>query len=57
MALHAGLECGLFSKKLPDLDCVSIGPQMHDVHTTRERVEMASVERTWKFILAVLQEL
>lgn len=57
VALHAGLECGLFSKKLPDLDCVSIGPQMHDVHTTRERVEIASVERTWKFILAVLQEL
>lgn len=57
VALHAGLECGLFSEKLPDLDCVSIGPQMHDVHTTRERVEIASVERTWKFLLAVLAQL
>lgn len=57
VALHAGLECGLFSKKLSDLDCVSIGPQMYDVHTSRERVEIASVERTWRFLLAVLQEL
>ena len=57
VALHAGLECGLFSEKIPNLDCVSIGPQMYDVHTSRERVEIASVERTWRFLLAVLQEL
>ena len=36
-AIHAGLECGLFMEKLPGLDCVSIGPQMHDIHTSRER--------------------
>lgn len=57
VAIHAGLECGLFSEKIPNLDCVSIGPQMYDVHTSRERVEIASVERTWRFLLAVLQEL
>ncbi len=56
-ALHAGLECGLFSEKLPGLDCVSIGPQMHDIHTSRERLEIASTERTWKFLLEVLKNL
>ena len=45
------------SEKLPGLDCVSIGPNMHDIHTSRERLEIASTERTWKFLLAVLQEL
>lgn len=56
-AIHAGLECGLFSEKLPGLDCVSIGPQMHDIHTTRERLEIASTERTWNFLLEVLKSL
>ena len=56
-AIHAGLECGMFSEKLPGLDCVSIGPQMHDIHTSRERLEIASAERTWKFLLEVLKNL
>ena len=56
-AIHAGLECGLFSEKLPGLDCVSIGPQMHDIHTSRERLEIKSTERTWKFLLEVLKNL
>lgn len=56
-AIHAGLECGLFSEKLPGLDCVSIGPQMHDIHTSRERLEIASTERTWRFLLEVLKNL
>lgn len=55
--IHAGLECGLFSEKLPGLDCVSIGPQTHDIHTTRERLEIASTERTWNFLLEVLKSL
>ncbi len=57
VAIHAGLECGLLSEKLSGLDCVSIGPQMHDIHTSRERLEIASTERTWKFLLAVLKAL
>ena len=57
VAIHAGLECGLFSEKLPGLDCVSIGPQMHDIHTSREKLEIASTERTWKFLLEVLKAL
>ena len=56
-AIHAGLECGLLSQKLPGLDCVSIGPQMHDIHTTRERLEIASTERVWNFLLEVLKNL
>lgn len=56
-AIHAGLECGIFSQKLPGLDCVSIGPDIHDIHTTRERLDIASTERLWKFLLEVLKNL
>ena len=57
VALHAGLECGLFSEKVEGLDCVSIGPQMYDIHTSHERLEIASTQRTWDFLLAVLKAL
>ena len=57
LAIHAGLECGLLGDKLPGLDCVSIGPQMHDIHTSREKLEIASTERTWNFLLEVLKNL
>ncbi len=57
VAIHAGLECGILSDKLPGLDCVSIGPQMHDIHTSRERLDIASTERTWNFLLEVLKAL
>lgn len=57
LAIHAGLECGLLGEKLPGLDCVSIGPQMHDIHTSREKLEIASTKRTWEFLLEVLKKL
>ena len=57
VAIHAGLECGILSDKLPGLDCVSIGPEMHDIHTSRERLGIASTERTWKFLLEILKNL
>lgn len=57
VAIHAGLECGLLSEKLPGLDCVSIGPVMHDIHTSREKLDIASTERTWQFLLEVLKQL
>lgn len=57
LAIHAGLECGLLCEKLPDLDCISIGPQMHDIHTSREKLDIASTKRTWEFLLAVLKAL
>lgn len=57
VAIHAGLECGLFSEKIPGLDSVSIGPQMYDIHTSRERLNIASTERTWNLILGILKAL
>jgi len=56
-AIHAGLECGFFLGKIPELDCVSIGPDMKDIHTTEETMSISSVKRTWEFILKVLEEL
>ena len=57
VAIHAGLECGLLSEKLSGLDCVSIGPNMKDIHTSRERLEIASTKRTWEFLLEVLKRM
>lgn len=57
VAIHAGLECGLLSDKLPGLECVSMGPDLLDIHTSRERMDIASVQRTWAYLLAVLQAL
>ena len=57
VAIHAGLECGILGEKIPGLDCVSVGPQMHDIHTSREKLEIESTERTWKFLLEVLKNL
>ncbi len=55
VAIHAGLECGIFAGKLEGMDCVSFGPNMLDIHTTEERIEIASVERTWRFLLKTLE--
>ena len=57
VSIHAGLECGLLSDKKPGLDCVSIGPQMHDIHTSREKLDIASTGRVWEYLLALLKEL
>ena len=57
VAIHAGLECGLLGEKIPGLDCVSIGPEMHDIHTSREKLGIASTGRTWEFLLEVLNAL
>ena len=57
VAIHAGLECGLFSGKMEGLDCVSIGPEMHDIHTPQERLGISSTERVYKFVVEVLKEL
>lgn len=53
--IHAGLECGLFSQKFEGLDAVSFGPDIHDVHTPNEHVSIASVQRTWNYLLEVLK--
>lgn len=56
-ALHAGLECGLFAGKLPGLDCVSFGPDLTDIHTPREKMHIASVQRTWKLVVELLRRM
>lgn len=54
-AIHAGVECGLLCGKLPGLDCVSIGPDLMEIHTPRERMSISSVQRVWAFVLEVLK--
>ena len=56
-AVHAGLECGMFLGKRPDLDCVSMGPNMCDIHSYNEKLDIASTERTWNYLKAVLAAL
>lgn len=54
-AIHAGLECGMFAGKIPELDCVSIGPDLFEIHTPRERLSISSVQRVWNFLVEVLK--
>jgi dipeptidase D len=54
-AIHAGLECGIFSEKIPGLDCVSFGPDNYDIHTPKERLSISSTERMWRLILEFLK--
>ena len=53
-AIHAGVECGLFAGKLPGLDCVSIGPDMSNVHTAEESLDIVSVQRMWEYLCGIL---
>ena len=54
-AIHAGLECGLIGEKYPDMQMVSFGPSMWDVHTPDENVSISSVANFWKLLVAVLE--
>ena len=54
--IHAGLECGLLSEKIPDLDCVSFGPDNFDIHTPKEHLSITSTGRVWDFLVAFLQQ-
>ena len=53
--IHAGLECGLLSDKIKNLDAVSMGPNILDIHTTDERLDIASTERMYRYIRQVLE--
>lgn len=55
--IHAGLECGILSEKIPGLDIVSIGPDIQDIHTVRERMSISSAKRNFDFLLRVLEKL
>lgn len=55
-AIHAGLECGILSEKIEDLDCVSFGPANYDIHTPQERLNIESTERVWNFLVEYLRQ-
>ncbi|MGG6544018.1 UNVERIFIED_CONTAM: aminoacyl-histidine dipeptidase [Prevotella sp. 15_C9] len=57
LGIHAGLECGLFSEKYPDLDMVSFGPTLRFVHTPEERLHIPSAQMVWDHLLAVLKNI
>ena len=54
--IHAGLECGIFKKKAPDMDMISIGADMHDVHTPRERMSVSSCDRIWRVLCEMIEK-
>ena len=57
VTIHAGLECGIFSDKMDGLDCVSIGPDNHDIHTPDERLSLSSFNRVYEYLINVLKNL
>lgn len=57
VTIHAGLECGLFLGKRPDLDCISIGSDLRNVHSFNESMNIASAARTWDYLKEVLARL
>ncbi len=56
-AIHAGLECGLFAEKFGQLDAISFGPNLYDVHTPNEHMSISSVQRMWEYLLEVLKNI
>ena len=57
MAIHAGLECGLFLEKYPHLDMISFGPTLRDVHSPNERIEIKTVGMWWSHLLELLKNI
>jgi len=56
-AVHAGLECGYFDKKLKDVDMISFGPNQYEVHTTKEHISIQSIKNVWALIVKLLERL
>ena len=57
MAIHAGLECGFFIEKIPEMDAVSFGPEMYDIHTPGEHLSISSTERTFNLLKSILKKI
>ena len=55
--IHAGLECGLFSEKYPELDMVSFGPTLRNVHTPDECLHIPTVQMVWDHLLEILKNI
>lgn len=56
-AIHAGLECGLLKEKVGDIDMISIGPNIYDVHTPNERLSISSTKNVYNFLCDVLENI
>ncbi len=54
LGIHAGLECGLFSERYPNLDMISFGPTLRNVHTPEEMLHIPTVQKVWDHLLAIL---
>ncbi len=57
ITIHAGLECGIFTNKIPGLDCASLGPNNYGIHTTEERLSISSTVRVWEYLKALLKNM
>lgn len=57
VAIHAGVECGLFNEKLGNLDMISFGPNLYDVHTPEEHMSISSVKNTWEYLKEILKSM
>ncbi|MBI3233970.1 MAG: M20/M25/M40 family metallo-hydrolase, partial [Bacteroidetes bacterium] len=57
VACHAGLECGILGTNYPHMDMISFGPTIHGAHSPDERVNIKSVQKFWKFLLEILQNI
>lgn len=55
--IHAGLECGILGEKIENLDAVSFGPNVFDVHTTEEHLSISSTERSYKYLCKILESM
>lgn len=56
-SIHAGLECGLFLEKYPEMDMISFGPTLRDVHSPDERINIETVDKFWKHLVDILQNI
>lgn len=57
VAIHAGVECGILNERLGNLDMISIGPSMYDIHTPNEHISIESIKNTWEYLKAILAKL
>ncbi len=56
-SIHAGLECGVFASAIEDFDCISIGPELYDIHTTKERLSVSSTDSIYDIVVSLLGKL
>jgi dipeptidase D len=56
-AIHAGLECAVFTSKIEGIDCISLGPDIFDAHTPKERLSVESTEKVYTLLLEMLKNL